>query len=132
MEMVKQYGPPIGRILLALIFIISGVGKITGFEGTVGYMQAYNVPATQVLLVIAIIVELGGGILVAIGWQTRWASAALAVFVIIVTPIFHAFWAVPEDQAMMQQIQFLKNVSILGGLLYVMAHGPGKWAAEKG
>lgn len=131
MEMVKQYGPPIGRILLALIFIISGLGKITGFEGTVGYMQAYSMPMTQALLVLAIIIELGGGILIAIGWKARWAAAALGVFVIIVTLIFHGFWAVAEDQVMLQQIMFMKNLSILGGLLYVMAHGPGMWAVEK-
>jgi putative oxidoreductase len=131
MEMVKQYGPPIGRVLLALIFIVSGLGKITGFEGTVGYMQAYSMPMTQALLVLAIIIELGGGILVAIGWKARWGAAALGLFVIIVTLIFHRFWAVPEDQVMLQQVMVMKNLSILGGLLYVMAHGPGRWAVEK-
>jgi len=131
MEMVKQYGPLLGRILLGIIFVIAGFGKITGFEGTVGYMAAYNVPLAQVLAVLAIIVELGGGILLIVGWKARWAALALFVFVLIVTPIFHGYWAVPDDQKQLQMIMFMKNLAIMGGMLYVAAFGPGPMAAEK-
>ncbi len=131
MEMVKQFGPPLGRILLGLIFVIAGFGKITGFEGTIGYMAAYNVPMAQVLAVLTIIVELGGGILLIVGWKARWAALALFVFVLIVSPIFHGFWAVPEEQKQLQMVMFLKNLAIMGGLLYVAAFGPGTMAAEK-
>jgi putative oxidoreductase len=131
MNMVRQYGPLLGRILLGLIFVIAGFGKITGFEGTVGYMQAYHVPAPQLLTIVAIIVELGGGILLILGWKARWAALALFLFVLIVTPIFHNFWAVPDDQKQMQMIMFLKNLAIMGGMLFVMAFGPGPMAADR-
>lgn len=131
MEMVKQYGPLVGRIFLALLFLIAGIGKITGFAGTVGYMEAYGVPMAQLLAVVTIVIEVGGGILLIVGWQTRWAATALFVFTLVVTPIFHAFWAVPADQEQLQMIMFLKNLAIMGGLLYVMAHGAGQMAMQK-
>lgn len=131
MEIVRMYGPLVGRVLLALIFIISGFGKITGFEGTVGYMQAYNMPMTQILAVIAIIIELGGGIMIAVGWKARWAAAALFIFVLVASFIFHAFWAVPADQAQLQNIMFMKNLAIMGGMLYIIAYGSGPLSADK-
>ncbi len=131
MEMVKQYGPLVGRIFLGLIFIVAGVGKLTGFEGTVGYMQAYNVPMAQILAVATVIIELGGGVMLIIGWNARIAAAVLFLFVLIVSPIFHGFWAVPAEQQQLQMIMFLKNLGIMGGMLYVMAYGPGPMAAEK-
>ena len=131
MEFVKMYGPLVGRVLLALIFIIAGFGKITGFEGTVGYMQAYNVPMTQVLAVIAIIIELAGGIMIAVGWKARWGAAAIFIFVLVASVIFHAFWAVPADQAQLQNIMFMKNLAIMGGMLYIIAYGPGPYSLGK-
>ena len=131
MEIVKMYGPLVGRVLLALIFIIAGFGKITGFEGTVGYMQAYNVPMTQVLAVLAIIVELGGGLMIAVGWKARWAAAAIFIFVLIASFIFHAFWAVPADQAQLQNIMFMKNLAIMGGMLYIIVYGSGPLSVDK-
>jgi len=131
MEIVRMYGPLVGRVLLALIFIIAGYGKITGFEGTVGYMQAYNVPMTQVLAVLAIIVELGGGLLIAVGWKARWAAAAIFIFVLIASFIFHAFWAVPADQAQLQNIMFMKNLAIMGGMLYIIVYGSGPLSVDK-
>jgi len=131
MEMVKQYGPPLGRVLLALIFVISGFGKITGFDGTVGYIQSAGLPAPQLAAIVAIVVELGAGLMLIVGWKARWAALALFVFVIVATLFFHAFWAVPEDQKQLQMIMFLKNLAIMGGLLYVAAAGPGSLSAEK-
>jgi len=126
-----MYGPLVGRVLLALIFIIAGYGKITGFDGTVGYMQAYNVPMTQVLAVLAIIVELGGGLMIAVGWKARWAAAAIFIFVLIASFIFHAFWAVPADQAQLQNIMFMKNLAIMGGMLYIIVYGSGPLSVDK-
>ena len=131
MEIVRMYGPLVGRVLLALIFIIAGFGKITGFDGTVGYMQAYNVPMTQVLAVIAIIIELAGGIMIAVGWKARWAAAAIFIFVLIASFIFHAFWAVPADQAQLQNIMFMKNLAIMGGMLYIIVYGSGPLSVDK-
>jgi len=131
MEIVRMYGPLVGRVLLALIFIIAGFGKITGFEGTVGYMQAYNMPMTQILAVIAIIIELGGGIMIAVGWKARWGAAAIFIFVLVASFVFHAFWAVPADQAQLQNIMFMKNLVIMGGMLYIIVYGSGPLSVDK-
>ncbi|HET9403745.1 MAG TPA: DoxX family protein [Burkholderiales bacterium] len=124
-EAVKTYGPLAGRILLALLFIASGWGKIGGFEGTVGYIASRGLPLPQVAAAGAIAVELVGGILLIAGWQARWAATALFLFLIPTTLIFHNFWAVDAAQQGTQQIQFMKNLCIMGGMLYVMAFGAG-------
>jgi putative oxidoreductase len=131
MENVKMYGPLVGRVLLVLMFIIAGYGKITGFEGTIGYMQAHNMPMTQVLAVIAIIIELGGGIMIAVGWKARWGAAAIFIFVLVASIIFHAFWTVPADQAQLQNILFMKNLAIMGGMLYIIVYGSGPLSVDK-
>jgi putative oxidoreductase len=130
MDALNRFGPLAGRILIALIFVISGYGKITGFEGTVGYIASAGLPLPQVAAVGAIIVELGGGIMLVLGWKARWAAAAILLFTAIATLIFHNFWAVPADQAQNQMIHFLKNISILGGLLYVVVHGSGSLSVD--
>ena len=131
MEIVKKYGPLAGRILLALIFVISGFRKFMGFDGTVGYIQSAGLPAAQLAAIVAIIVEVGGGILLVIGWKARWAAAAMLVFVFLAGILFHAFWASPPEQAMMQQIQFMKNLAIMGGMLYIFAYGSGPLSVDK-
>lgn len=131
MEIVKMYGPLVGRVLLVLMFIIAGYGKITGFEGTIGYMQAHNMPMTQVLAVIAIIIELGAGIMIAVGWKARWAAAALFIFVLVASYVFHAFWAVPADQAQLQNVLFMKNLAVMGGMLYIIVYGSGPLSVDK-
>jgi putative oxidoreductase len=131
MEVVRMYGPLVGRVLLALIFIIAGFGKITGFEGTVGYMQSHNMPMAQVLAVLAIIIELGGGIMVAVGWKARWGAAALFIFVLVASFVFHPFWEVPAEQMEMQRIMFLKNLAMMGGLLYIIVYGSGPASVDK-
>jgi len=131
MDTVTKFAPLVGRILLALIFIISGFGKIMGFDATLGYIRSAGLPVAQLSAIAAIVIELGGGILLVLGWKARWAAAALFVFVLVAALYFHAFWASPPDQAMMQQIQFLKNLGIMGGLLYVLAYGSGPYSVDK-
>jgi putative oxidoreductase len=121
----------VGRILLATLFIISGFGKIAGYEGTAGYMASKGMPLVNLLLPAAIAVELGGGLLLAIGYKARWAALAIFLFLIPTTLIFHAFWGIDPKEAAMQQINFLKNVSIAGGMLMVFAHGPGAYSLDK-
>jgi len=121
----------VGRILLAVIFIISGFGKIPGFEGTVGYIASKGLPVPQLVTVATILVELGGGILLAIGYKARWAALALGVFTLLAALIFHNFWAVEAAQQMDQQIHFLKNLAITGGMLMVFAFGPGRYSVDK-
>lgn len=120
-----------GRFLLALIFILSGIGKIADFSGTAAYMASAGLPFVDLLLVLTIAVELGGGLLLALGWRARWAAAAIFLFLIPATLVFHAFWGMPAEQASMQQIQFMKNLAIMGGMLVVAALGPGAWALER-
>lgn len=127
----KDWMALLGRILLAAMFILSGFDKLTGFEETVGYISRVGLPLPQVQAALTVLVELGGGILLIIGWKTRWAALAFIVFVLVVTPIFHNFWAVPPEQMMDQQIHFLKNVSILGGMLLLLGFGPGAYSVDK-
>src|ERR687891_387427 len=89
-----------GRILLAAIFIISGFGKIGGFEGTAGYIASKGLPMPQVLAALTILIELGGGILLAVGFKARWAALAIAVFTLLAAVLFHNFWTVTGPQRM--------------------------------
>ena len=125
MSTLHRYGPLAGRILMAVIFIFAGYGKITGFEGTVGYIASKGLPLPQLAAIGAIIVELGGGILLVLGWQTRLVAAALFIFTAMTALFFHNFWAVPPDQAQNQMIHFMKNISMMGGQLFVVIHGAG-------
>jgi putative oxidoreductase len=121
----------LGRIALALTFVTSGFGKIAGFSGTVGYIASKGLPFPEVAAALGILVELGGGLAVMAGWMTRWAAFALIVFMIVITPIFHDFWSVPADQAGLQRIMFMKNVSILGGFMLLFAFGPGRYSIDR-
>jgi putative oxidoreductase len=129
-EVVKTWGPPAGRVLLALLFVISGLSKLSGFESTVGYIASKGLPLPQLAAAGAIAVELVGGILLVIGWQARWAAAAIFLFLIPTTLMFHAFWTVEGPGARMEQIQFMKNLCIMGGMLYVMAFGAGPLSVD--
>jgi putative oxidoreductase len=125
MNALDRYGPLVGRILIAFIFIFAGFGKVTGFEWTVGYIASKGLPMPQLAAIAAIIIELGGGIMLIVGWKARWAAAAMMVFTAMTALFFHDFWAVPADQAQNQMIHFMKNISMMGGLLYVVVYGSG-------
>lgn len=119
-KLLQQYGPLIGRILLSVIFIIAGARKMFNFADTAGYMASKGLPMTEVLLVVTIIIEFGGGLMILIGWQARWAATAIFLFLIPVTVIFHPVWA---DAAEFNA--FFKNLAIMGGMMYIMIYGPG-------
>ena len=121
----------IGRILLAAIFVWSGFGKIGGFEGLAGQSASKGFPAAQAFAAATIAIEMGAGLMLVAGWKARWAALLLAVFTVIVTIFYHNYWAVPEAQKMMQQIQFMKNLALIGGLLMVTAFGPGRLSVDK-
>ena len=127
----QQVAPLIGRILVAAIFLWSGIGKIGGFAGTAGYMASKGLPMAEVLLVITILVEVGASILIIIGYQTRLAALALLLWMIPVTLIFHAFWAVPADQVQMQMINFFKNLGLMGAMLLLIGFGPGVYSVDR-
>ena len=121
----------VGRILLALLFVISGFGKIAGFEGTAGYMASKGLPMPQVLLALTILLELGGGLLLVVGWKVRWVTLAFFLWLIPTTLIFHKFWGIDAAQVQNQMNNFLKNVSIMGGMLLLWALGPGAYSLDK-
>lgn len=120
----------VGRVLIALLFVPAGWGKIAGFAGTVGYIASKGVPLPEVCAALAIGAELGLGLLLLVGWQARWAALGLAVFTFVISFIFHNFWAVAADQLAMQRGQFFKNMAISGGLLAFAAFGAGGWSLD--
>ena len=132
LDWTRDSGALIGRILLAVMFVISGWGKVMGFSGTAGYIASRGLPMPEVLTAIAILFELGGGLAIVLGWKARWAAAALAFFLIVITPIFHNFWDATPDMKMSQLINFQKNISILGAMLLLYAHGPGRYSLDRG
>lgn len=131
-ELVKQYGPLAGRILLSFMFIMSGWGKIGNFSETAAYMASKGMPFTEVLLAGAIAVEFGCGLMLLVGWKARFAALAIFLFIIPTTLIFHNFWAADPAQAENQMIHFMKNLTIMGGMIYVMAFGAGPLSLDKG
>ena len=112
-----------GRVLLAAIFVISGLGKISGYAGTQAFMESMGVPGWTLPLVIAL--EVLGGLALIVGYRTRLAALGLAAFTLAAGVLFH--WQ-PDDQ--IQQIMFLKNVSMVGGLLLLVARGAGDWSID--
>ena len=118
-------GALLGRILLALIFILSGWNKIGGYAGTAEHMAKVGLPGALLPLVIAL--ELAGGLLIVIGWQTRIAAVALAVFCVAAAVLFHANLA---DRN--QLLHFEKDLAIAGGLLVLGVAGAGRWSIERG
>ena len=114
----------LGRLLLGHIFLLAGINKISGYEGTQGYMDAMGVPGA--LLPLVIILEIAGGLAVIVGFKTPWAAYALAGFTVVAAVIFHSDFA---DQ--MQMILFMKNLSIAGGLLLLAVHGSGVFSLDR-
>jgi putative oxidoreductase len=120
----------IGRLLMALLFLPAGIGKIGGFAGTVAYIGSKGLPLPELGAAIAIVVEVGGALALIAGFGTRFAALALALFTLVATFFFHNYWGVPAEQAMMQQLMFFKNMAVVGGLLVLAAHGAGAWSLD--
>jgi len=120
----------LGRILLAILFIRYGFEKVVAFEGTVNYIAAKGLPMPAVLAALATVVELGGGILLAIGLLTGWSALALAGFCILTAFLFHAYWTLPAAQQMGEQISFFKDLALAGGLLVVAGFGAGAFSVD--
>jgi putative oxidoreductase len=120
----------IGRILIAAIFVVAGIGKLTDTAGTAAYMSSVGVPQATTLAIIAGIAEVTGGLAIAFGFLGRLASLGLILFLIPTTLLFHNFWALEGAEAQMQMINFLKNLAVMGGLLLLYAHGPGRYSVD--
>ena len=124
-NLLKQYGPLAARVLLAQLFIVSGIGKVAGFSAVAGYMASIGMPLPIMLLVLTIVLELGGGVLLILGWQARWIAIAFFGFTLVAAVIFHPFWAADPASYTGQLNNFMKNLAIMGGMLYVAAYGAG-------
>ena len=123
MSEIQKLAAPLGRLLIAAIFVISGLHKITAYSGTQGYMQSAGVPGA--LLPLVILLEVCAGLAIIVGWQTRLAAFALAGFSIVAAVIFHA-----KLGNQIQFIMFMADIAIAGGLLFLVAFGPGAFALD--
>jgi putative oxidoreductase len=120
-----RFLPLLGRILIAVLFVPAGFGKLTGFQGAVGYAESAGMPVPALAIAAAIAIELGGGLLLLVGYKTRWVAAAMALFSVVAALFFHRDFA---DQ--MQMINFQKNLAIAGGLLAFVYFGAGPMSVD--
>lgn len=115
----------VARVLLALLFVLAGLNKFAGLEGTAGYIASKGLPMPAVLAFGTALLEVVAGLALAVGFFARPAALALALFTLLATVLFHNFWAMPADQAYVQQLMFMKNLAVVGGLLLVFSFGAG-------
>jgi len=123
MSKLQILSAPMGRVLISLIFVMAGLNKVSGYEGTQSYMDAMGVPG--VLLPLVIVLEVLGGAAIIVGWKTRPVAFLLAGFSLLSAVLFHTDFA---DQTNM--IMFMKNVAIAGGFLFLVANGAGAYALD--
>ena len=123
MNTLQNLSAPLGRVLVALMFLLAGVNKISGYAGTQGYMESMGVPGA--LLPLVILLEIGGALLLVLGWHTRITAFLLAGFTVLATLVFHSNLG---DQT--QMLFFLKNLAIVGGLLMVVSLGAGAYSID--
>ena len=123
MRTIQSFTAPLSRTLIALIFVVSGAGKLANYAGTQAYMEAMGVPGALLPAVIAL--ELLGGLAIILGWQARIAAFLLAGFSLLSAVLFHANLA---DQV--QSIMFMKNLALAGGFLLIVIHGAGDWSLD--
>jgi putative oxidoreductase len=123
MPEMSRFGTLVGRILLALVFLVSGTAKILDPAGTSQHMAAQGMQHVSVFLVAAAALELAGALSLLLGWHARLGAGLLILFLVPTTLVFHDFWSFTGSERTQQMIQFLKNLSILGGLFYAATVG---------
>jgi putative oxidoreductase len=130
MDSVEKFVPVLGRFLLALVFVLSGYGKIWGIGTTAGYMASHGIPLPNILVYGVVLLELGGGLALMVGLFTRPLALIFALYLVTLALVFHNYWAMPEAQMHAQQTAFMEHLSMLGGMLYVFAFGAGPWSLD--
>ncbi|WP_425258792.1 DoxX family protein [Rubrivivax sp. RP6-9] len=118
----------VGRALLGVLFIAAGPAKIANPAATAGYMASGGLPASAALAVLVGVFEIVAGLALALGLFTRWAALALALFTLVASVLFHAYWQAPAEQQFVQQLLFMKNLGVVGGLLLLVGVGAGAWS----
>lgn len=120
----------LARMLISLLFVVSGVGKIDGYDGTVELAAVSGVPAPHIAVALAAVLEIGLPILLLLGWKTRWAAIALIVLVLATNGFFHRFWEMEGEGRILNKIMLFKNFAIIAGLMLLALMGPGRWSLE--
>lgn len=128
MVALEKYGPLLGRLLIAQIFLIAGFGKLSHFAQTAGYMSSLGVPMANILLTLTIAIEIGGGLMILFGFYTRYAAVVFFFWLIPVTLTFHAFWHADAASLQNQMNNFMKNIAIMGAMIYLAVYGSGSFS----
>lgn len=131
MESLRPFAFLLGRILISLVFLMSGINKIMDYNGTAAYMEQNGMFLVNLFLPGAIVFLLAGSLSIILGFRARIGALLLIVFLIPATLIFHAFWAYPAEEQGMQMIQFMKNLGLLGGLLFMFYIGSGPLSLDR-
>ena len=130
MEQLKSFAPLLGRTLIVVVFLVSGMHKLGNFEQTTAMMANHGLPMADTLLILSLLIELGGALMILFGWNARLGAFGLLLWLIPVTLTFHAFWKVSPEQVQMQMNEFMKNVAIMGALMLIMLHGAGRFSVD--
>ena len=121
---------PLGRVLIGLLFVPSGVSKVSAAQATAGFMASGGLPESTGIAIAVGVFEIVAGLALMVGLKARWAALALAAFTMVASLLFHAYWSAPPDQQFAQQLLFMKNLAVLGALLFIGGVGPGSWSVD--
>ncbi|MGC1777482.1 MAG: DoxX family protein [Xanthobacteraceae bacterium] len=130
MNSLEKFVVVLARILLALIFVRAGINKLGSIDETAAEMAKAGIPLSNLLVYGAILMELGGGLLLMAGLFARWAALALFFYTLVLALIFHAYWNAPAAQARLQASFFFGHLSMMGGMLMVVAFGAGAYSLD--
>lgn len=121
----------VARILIGILFLVAGIMKAMNIAGTTAYMTRLGFPAPELMAYLSTVIELASGVLLIIGWQTRRVAWLLVVYVVIATGMAHRFWEYDQAQRVNQINHFLKNLALIGAMLYIVVSGPGSASVDK-
>ena len=127
---MHTYLQPLARALVALIFILSGLRKLAAFSATLQMISTVGFPTPALFLLGAVVLEVGGGLALLVGYKTRWAALALIIFLIPATLVFHVAYLGDQAQGQQQMVEVLKNLAIMGGLLRLFIDGAGAFSLD--
>jgi putative oxidoreductase len=118
----------VARLGLASLFLFSGGQKLTHLQGAIGWASSQGVPFANYLMPAAGLFEVGAGLMLVTGWRAREAGAALALWILVLGPLFHQFWNAPPQMWQMMVDNFFHHCVMFGGMVYVAVFGPGRWS----
>jgi putative oxidoreductase len=130
MDAPVKFLPLLGRFLLALIFVQAGIGKLGNVDPTMTNMTSHGIPLANILVWGVVALELGGGLMLMAGLFTRWVALAFFFYVLVLAFVFHPYWTMAEAAVRAQRAEFFGHLSMMGGMLYVVAFGGGAWSLD--